>query len=134
VKSVLYSFLLNRWFHMNINMKPNWITYFMELCIQVKTFMYTYICTIIPIPKSHNTNTSDSANFRGIALRSVFGKVFDNIILERYHQKLSSCDMQFDFKPKSPTNMCSMVLKNVVSYYVQHHKALRCFLHISRCN
>jgi len=39
------------------------------------------ICTIVPIPKGHNTNMSDSANFRGIALSSVFGKVVDNIIL-----------------------------------------------------
>jgi len=61
---------------------------------------------------------SDGANFRGIALSSVFCKVFDNIILERCHQKLSSCDMQFGFKPKSSTNMCSMVLKEVISYYV----------------
>jgi len=37
--------------------------------------------TIVPIPKGHNTNMSDSANFCGIALSSNFGKVFDNIIL-----------------------------------------------------
>jgi len=74
------------------------------------------ICTIVPIPKGHNTNMFDSANFRGVALSSVFGEVFDKIILERFHQKLSSCDMQFCFKRKSSTYICSMVLKEVVSY------------------
>jgi len=82
--------------------------------------------------KGHNTNMSDSANFRGIALSSVFGKVFDNIILELYHQKLSSCDMQLGFKPKSSTN-------NVL-YGVERGSQLLCstpepcFLHISRYN
>jgi len=67
---------------------------------------------------------SKSANFCDIALSSVFDKVFDNIILERYHQKLSPCDMQFGFKPTSSTNM-----KEVVSYYVQHQSpAFRTFL------
>jgi len=84
------------------------------------------ICTIILLPKGHDTNMSDSANFRGIALISVFGKVFDNIFLEPYHQKLSSCDMQFGSKPKISTNMCSMVLKEVLSYYVQHQSLVFC--------
>jgi len=75
---------------------------------------------IVILKDRHNTNMSDSANFRGIALSSIFGEVFGNIILERYHQKLSSCDMQFGFKPKTSTSMCSMVKKEVVSYYVQH--------------
>jgi len=69
---------------------------------------------------------SDSANFRGIALSSVFGEVFNNIILERYHQKLSSCDMQFGFKPKSSKNMCSVMLKEVISYYIQHQSHAFC--------
>jgi hypothetical protein len=40
--------------------------------------------TIVPIPKGHNVNLSSSENFRGIALSSIFGKIFDNIILTRY--------------------------------------------------
>jgi len=32
---------------------------------------------IVPIPKGHNANMSDSTNFRGIALSSLFGKIFD---------------------------------------------------------
>jgi len=35
--------------------------------------------TIVTIPKGHNVNKSDSANFRGIALSSIFGKILDNI-------------------------------------------------------
>jgi len=72
--------------------------------------------TIVPIPKGHNVNKSDSANFRRIALpvSSILGKIIDNIrpILDRYHVQLISCDCQFGFKPKSSTNLCSMVLKD----------------------
>ena len=36
---------------------------------------------VIPIPKSKNI---DSANYRGIALSSIFRKLFDRIVLRRY--------------------------------------------------
>jgi len=82
---------------------------------------------IAPIPKGHNVNKSDSANFIGIALSSIFGKIQDNIILDRYHVQLMSCDRQFGFKPKSSINLCSMVLKETVTYYVQIK--ILCFVH-----
>ena len=36
--------------------------------------------TILPIPKNKNCNVTDSANYRGIALSSVFRKIFDHIM------------------------------------------------------
>ena len=74
-------------------------------------------CTIRPVPKGQNTNKSDSSNFRGIALSSPYGKILDNIIIVRYCDKLMSSELQFGFKAKHSTNMCSMVLKEAVSYY-----------------
>jgi len=56
---------------------------------------------IVPIPKGHNVNKSDRAKFREITLSSIFGKILDNIILDRYYVQLMSCDRQFKFKPKS---------------------------------
>ena len=38
-----------------------------------------YSSTIIPIPKGKHANVTDSSNYRGIALSSIFGKVFDLI-------------------------------------------------------
>jgi hypothetical protein len=40
--------------------------------------------TILSIPKGRNVNCLYSSNFRGIALSSVFDKLLDYIILERY--------------------------------------------------
>jgi hypothetical protein len=81
---------------------------------------------IVSIPKGRHTNLSDSSNFRGIALSSIIGKIFDNIILQRYNHKLSSCELQFGFKSKSSTNMCTMVLKETITYYVQHQSPVFC--------
>jgi len=80
--------------------------------------------TVIPIPKKRNGNMADSENFRGIALSSVFGKIFDNVILQKYQDKLDTSDLQFGLKQQSSTNMCTTVLKETISYYSPHHSSV----------
>jgi len=46
--------------------------------------------TVVPIPKGHNVNMSDTENYRGSALGSIFSKLFDNIVLHRYGSNLVS--------------------------------------------
>ena len=70
--------------------------------------MYSY--TLIPIPKGKNVNVTDSNNYRGIALSSVFGKLFDLIFLNKYSDSLCTSELQFNFKPRHSTSMCSVVL------------------------
>jgi hypothetical protein len=84
------------------------------------------ISTIVPIPKGHKVKSSDSANFCGIVTSSVYGKIFDHIIKERYQEKLTSCELQFGFKAKSSTNLCSMVLKDTIAYYTHYDSAVFC--------
>jgi len=36
--------------------------------------------TVLPIPKNKSCNLTDCANYRGIALSSVFHKIFDHIM------------------------------------------------------
>jgi len=74
--------------------------------------------TVIPIPKKRNCDMSDSENFRGISLSSLFGKIFDNVILSQFHENLCTSDLQFGFKQNSSTNMCTMILKETVAYYL----------------
>jgi len=89
--------------------------------------------TIVSIPKKANGNISDSNIYRGIALSSVFGKVFDNVILCKFQDKLCTSDLQFGFKPNSSTNMCTMVLKETISYYVNNQSSAFCtFLDASK--
>jgi len=66
--------------------------------------------TILPIPKKINANCSDSENYRGIAMSSVFCKIFDNIVPDKFHDILVTFELQFGFKRNSSTNMCTMIL------------------------
>ena len=91
------------------------------------------LSTVVPIPKGNNVNKSDSSNFRGIALSSVYGKVFDNIVLTRYSRTLASSELQFGFKAKSSTNLCSMIMKESISYYINNNSSVFCtFLDASK--
>lgn len=90
-------------------------------------------CTLVPIPKKRNINSSYSANYRGIASSSVLGKIYDIIILTRYNDKLISSDLQFGFKAHHSTNHCTMVLKETIAYYTKNQTNVFCtFLDVSK--
>jgi len=74
-------------------------------------------CTLIPIPKGKSSNITDSGNYRGIALGSIYGKVFDLILLNKFTDLLCTAEQQFGFKRKHSTTMCTMVLKETLAYY-----------------
>ena len=82
--------------------------------------------TIIPIPKGCNVNVTDSANFRGIALSSIFVKLFDHIVLQKYHDYFFTSELQFGFKAKHSTHMCTMILKETLSYYNSNNSTTFC--------
>ena len=73
--------------------------------------------SIIPIPKGKNMNCTESCNYRGIALSSIFGKLIDQIILSRYADKLITSQHQFGFKKSHSTIVCTMVVKETINYY-----------------
>jgi len=52
------------------------------------------LSTVVPIPVGNNVNKSDSSQYRGIALSSVYGKIFDNIVLSRYSKILASSEFK----------------------------------------
>jgi len=87
-----------------------------------------HISSIVPIPKGKNTNCTESANYRGIALDSIFGKIFDRIILNKYADKLITSQLQFSFKKNHSTSMCTMVLKETISYYTANKGHVFCTL------
>ena len=81
-----------------------------------------FICTAV-----------SSDDYHGIALSSIFGKLFDNIVLHWYHEMWRTSDLQFGFKKKSTTNLCTMVLKETISYYIHKDSSAFCtFLDLSK--
>jgi len=84
------------------------------------------ISTIIPIPKGKNANLTDSDNYRGITVSSVLEKVFDLVVLDKYSDRLVTSNLQFGFKARRSTNMCTMVLKKTIAYYVNNRSTVYC--------
>ena len=85
----------------------------------------------MPIPKVKHVSAVASDNIRGVALSSIYVKLFDNIVIHRYYEKLCTFELQFGFKRHSSTHMCTVVLKETITYYV--HQNNNVFLYILRC-
>ena len=74
-----------------------------------------------------------SKNYRGITLCSTLSKVFDNIIIQRYSDKLMSSDMQFSFKAEHPIVMCTFAVKQIAAHYNEKGSNVYvCMLHASK--
>ena len=80
--------------------------------------------TIIPIPKGKNKSINMSENYRGIALSSIIGKVFDRVLLTNHWSVLKSSDMQFGFKPGHSTSKCTFVINEVTQYYLNNNSSV----------
>ena len=73
--------------------------------------------TIIPIPKNCRKSLNDSENYRGIALSSPIGKLFDCILMNAFTEELKSSDFQFGYKENSSTTKCTFVVNEIINYY-----------------
>ena len=78
------------------------------------------LSTITSIPKNKRKSLNDSNNYRGIALSSILGKVLDCVILNQNKMTLSTCDLQFGFKAKHSTSLCTFVIDEVTQHYLNN--------------
>ena len=78
------------------------------------------IATISSIPKNRRSNLCDDSNYRGIALSSAIGKILDIIFLIKNETQLKTSELQFAFKKKHGTALCTAVVKDTVDYYLRH--------------
>jgi hypothetical protein len=78
------------------------------------------LATIASIPKDNRGNLCDSKNYRGITICTSISKPMDIILIIRYKEQLQTSDMQFAFKEKHSTVMCSLVVKEVIQYYLNN--------------
>ena len=76
--------------------------------------------TLSPIPKGKRGVTTNSDNFRGITLSSICGKVMDWVVLLKHSDILVTSEMQFGFKKHSSTTLCSAMVLETASYYVNN--------------
>ena len=71
-------------------------------------------CVLIPIPKSCK-DPSSSDSYRPISIASFLSKVLERIILDQYSSFFVSHPLQFGFKPRFSTTLCTGVVKCIVS-------------------
>ena len=73
--------------------------------------------TLIPILKGGRSTSSNSDNFRSIAIRSILNKILDYLIIDQQAHSLIASDDQFGFEPNSSTVLCTTMLVETVQYY-----------------
>ena len=108
---------------------------------------------LVPIPKNKRKSICDSSNYRAIALSSIFGKLFEYIILKKIQDNVELNKNQFGYKKGVSTAHCSFVLNETIQYYrnngsnvyalfldaskafdrVRHDILFRCLLELNVC-
>ena len=89
--------------------------------------------TIISISKDKSISLSKSTNYRGISLFNSINKLFDYVFIDLCGDTLLTSEMQFGFKPKHSTTLCTTVLKEIINYYVRRNSNIYCcFLDASK--
>ena len=85
--------------------------------------------TIASIPKNSKGNVCNGNNYRGITLCSSFSKLIDIVMVMRYSELLNTSEMQYAFKKNHSTVMCTLVLKEVIDYYLNNNSDVyTCFI------
>jgi hypothetical protein len=74
------------------------------------------VSAVTPIPDDCYANFADSANYRGISLSSIIGKVFDLIVFDRYSVSLLTSDLQFSFKMNRSTDIIMFINSDRVHF------------------
>lgn len=91
------------------------------------------VSTVIPIPKGSNRNTAEIKDYRGIALSSLLGKLFDHCLISSQQISLRTDDLQFAYKSGASTIQCVSVIQEVINYYINNSShVVMCMLDASK--
>ena len=73
--------------------------------------------TMIPLIKNSRGNKQCSDNYRSLTIGTGLAKILDLVILNQQAEKLKTSDLQFGFKEKSSTTMCTFMAQETIEYY-----------------
>ena len=82
-------------------------------------------CILQPIPKP-GKDPSNSDNYRPIALAHTLGKVFEVCILNEYRSAFATSTLQFGFKQGFSTDLCTGLIKNVMTMWTTQYSLRNC--------
>ena len=78
---------------------------------------------IVPILKDKKGSINDKFNYRPIAMTTVFSKLFESVILNKYADLLMSLDNQFGLKAGSSSDQCFYYVKNKSLSFLQFRQS-----------
>ena len=78
--------------------------------------------TMVPIPKRGAGSMTDVKHYRGIALSSLFCKLFECIISKHY-ENLYSNSLQLAYKPNTSTVQCVSPIIETISISISDKKS-----------
>ena len=73
--------------------------------------------TMIPLIKNSRGNKQCSDNYRSLTIGTGLAKILDLVILAQQSENLKTSDLQFGFKEKSSTTMCTFMVLETIEYY-----------------
>ena len=73
--------------------------------------------TMIPLIKDSRGKKQCSDNYRALTIGTGLSKLLDIVIKNQQTDKLKTSDLQFGFKEKSSTTMCTFMVLETIGYY-----------------
>ena len=73
--------------------------------------------TMIPLIKNSRGNKHCSDNYRSLTIGTGLAKILDLVILNHQSENLKTSDLQFGFKEKSSTTMCTFMALESIEHY-----------------
>ena len=73
--------------------------------------------TMIPLIKNARGNKQSSDNYRSLTIGTSMSKIMDIVIKKQQSESLNTSDLQFGFKEKSSTSMCTFMVLETIEYY-----------------
>ena len=89
-------------------------------------------CILVPIPKA-NKDPANSDSYRPISLDSALSKALEWCILLLFPEYFMTSGLQFGFRERMSTTLCTGTVKNVISRYMHERSPVfACFLDASK--
>ena len=81
---------------------------------------YLLLATLVPIIKDKLSSTTNSKNYRSIAISSLVLKLIDWVIVHLFGQKLNLDELQFAYQSGASTTMCTWAVIETVGYFLRN--------------
>ena len=73
--------------------------------------------TMIPLIKDGRMSKQCSDNYRALTIGTGLSKLLETVIMNKQTDALKTSDLQFGFKEKSSTTMCTFMVLETIEYY-----------------